>query len=134
MTGKSAGFDFGLSCFLTSSENEQIKSPEFLKQSLKQLKAKSKQLSSKIKGSKNRYKARKILSRLHRKISNQRQDFHFKLARNLIYKYDHLFFEDLNLDGMKRLWGRKVSDLGLYQLLQRIEFKAEEHGEDYKKD
>lgn len=29
---------------------------------------------------------------------------------------------------MKRLWGRKVSDLGLYQLLQRIEFKAEEHG------
>ena len=128
MTGKSAGFDFGLSCFLTSSENEQIKSPEFLKQSLEQLKAKSKQLSAKIKGSKNRYKARKIVSRLHQKISNQRQDFHFKLAHNLIHKYDHLFFEDLNLDGMKRLWGRKVSDLGLYQLLQRIEFKAEEHG------
>lgn len=128
MTGKSAGFDFGLSCFLTSSENEQIESPEFLKQSLEQLKAKSKQLSAKIKGSKNRYKARKIVARLHQKISNQRQDFHFKLANNLIHKYDHLFFEDLNLDAMKRLWGRKVSDLGLYQLLQRIEFKAEEHG------
>ncbi len=38
-----------------------------------------------------------------------------------------MFFEDLNLDGMKRLWGRKVSDLGLYQLLQRLEFKAKEH-------
>lgn len=128
MTGKSAGFDFGLSCFLTSSENEQIKSPEFLTQSLEQLKAKSKQLSAKIKGSKNRYKARKVVARLHQKISNQRQDFHFKLANDLIHKYDHLFFEDLNLDAMKRLWGRKVSDLGLYQLLQRIEFKAEEHG------
>lgn len=128
MTGKSAGFDFGLSCFLTSSENEQIKSPEFSKQSLEQLKAKSKQLSTKIKGSKNRYKARKVVARLHQKISHQRQDFHFKLANNLINKYDHLFFEDLNLDAMKRLWGTKVSDLGLYQLLQRIEFKAEEHG------
>jgi putative transposase len=128
MTGKSAGFDFGLSCFLTSSENEQIKSPEFLKQSLKQLKAKSKNLSKKVKGSKNRYKAQKVLSRLHQKISNQRQDFHFKLANDLIKKYDQLFFEDLNLDAMKRLWGRKVSDLGLYQLLQRIEFKVKEHG------
>jgi putative transposase len=133
MTGKSAGFDFGLSCFLTSSENEQIKSPEFLKQSLKQLKTKSKQLSAKIKGSKNRYKARKVVARLHRKIGNQRQDFHFKLANDLINKYDHLFFEDLNLDAMKRLWGRKVSDLGLYQLLQRIEFKARERGKIMKK-
>ncbi len=128
MTGKSAGFDFGLSCFLTSSENERIKSPEFLKRSLEQLKSKNKQLSTKIKGSKNRSKARKALARLHKRICNQRQDFHFKLANDLIHKYDRLFFEDLNLDAMKRLWGRKVSDLGLYQLLQRIEFKTEEHG------
>lgn len=128
MTGKSAGFDFGLSCFLTSSSDEKICSPEFLKVSLKQLKTKNKDLSTKVKGSKNRHKARKVLARLHQKISNQRQDFHFKLANDLIHKYDYLFFEDLNLEGMKRLWGRKVSDVGLYQLLQRIEFKAKEHG------
>jgi putative transposase len=34
---------------------------------------------------------------------------------------------------MKRLWGRKVSDLGLYQLLQRIEFKSLEHGKIFNK-
>ncbi len=62
MTSKSVGFDFGLSYFLTSSENEQIKSPEFLKQSLEQLKAKSKQLSAKIKTSKNRYNNRRGVS------------------------------------------------------------------------
>jgi len=27
-------------------------------------------------------------------------------------RYYRLIFEDLNLDGMKRLWGRKMSDLG----------------------
>ena len=67
------------------------------------LEIKSKQLSAKIKGSKNRYRARKIVARLHQKISNQRQDFHFKLANNLIHKYDHLFFEDLNLDAINIL-------------------------------
>jgi putative transposase len=133
MTGKSAGFDFGLTCFLTSSDNEQIKSPELLKNSLNELRIKSKMLSSKKKGSKNRAKARKSLSRVHRKIANQRHDFHFKLANKLIEQYDNLFFEDLNLDGMKRLWGRKVSDLGLYQLLQRLEFKAKEHGKVFSK-
>ena len=29
---------------------------------------------------------------------------------------------------MKRLWGRKVSDLGLSQFMQIIDFKAKEHG------
>lgn len=133
MTGKSAGFDFGLSCFLTSSENEQIKSPEFFKKSLIELRRKNKQLSLKEKGSKNRYKAKKILARVYRKIANQRRDFHFKLVNELITQYDNLFFEDLNLNGMKRLWGRKISELGFYQLLQKLEFKAKEHGKIIKK-
>lgn len=128
MTGKSAGFDFGLTCFLTSSNEERINSPEPLKGWLNELRLKSRQLSRKEKGSKNRAKAKQVVARLHRKIGNQRQDFHYKLANDLVNKYDNLFFEDLNLDAMKRLWGRKVSDLGLYQLLQRIEFKAKEHG------
>ena len=76
MTSKSAGFDFGLSYFLTSSENEQIKSLEFLKQSLEQLKAKSKQLSAKIKASKNRYYNRRgIYDRTRRINSRARSRF-----------------------------------------------------------
>lgn len=128
MTGKSAGFDFGLLCFLTSSANEKIASGESLKESLDKLKVKSKQLSTKAQGSKNRFKARKALARLHQKISNQRLDFHFKLANSLVHEYDNLFFEDLNLDAMKKLWGRKVSDLGLNQFMQIVDFKAQEHG------
>ena len=61
-------------------------------------------------------------------MSDQRLDFHFKLANALVHEYDHLFFEDLNLDAMKKLWGRKVSDLGLNQFMQIVDFKAKEHG------
>ena len=57
------------------------------------------------------YKAKDNLNRVYEDVSNKRRDWFWKLAHKLTDKYDVLIFEDLNLDGMKRLWGRKVSDL-----------------------
>jgi putative transposase len=126
-TGKGTGFDFGLKSFLTSSDGKKHESHEYLKTHLKELKKKSRNLSKKDKGSKNRKKARKFLARYHRKIANKRLDFHFKLALDLIRSYDNLVFEDLNLQGMKKLWGRKVSDYGFSDFLKILENKAFEH-------
>lgn len=131
MTGKSAGFDFGMHNFLVTSDHKSIKSPQYFKQSLSLLKEKSRGLSKKIKGSKNRKKARKSLARLHRKIANQRRDFHFKLSKTLIDEYDYLFFEELHLSEMKLRWGRKISDLGFYQFLEVLKFKAAEHNKTF---
>ncbi len=110
MTPYSAGFDFGLKTFLTCSDNSEIKSPNFFKQSLKQLKIASRNHSRKSRVSNNREKARKNLVRVHEKVVNRRNDWFWKLAHELTDKFDYLFFETLNLKGMKRLWGRKVSD------------------------
>jgi putative transposase len=41
----------------------------------------------------------------------------FKLANELCEQFDVLVFEDLNTAAMKRLWGRKVSDLGFGKFL-----------------
>ena len=35
----------------------------------------------------------------------------WKLAHDLCRNYDYIFIEDLNLNGMMKMWGRKVSDL-----------------------
>jgi putative transposase len=51
-------------------------------------------------------------------LANKRRDVHFKLARRLAIEYDILCFEDLNLSGMHRLWGRKVSDLGFAEFFK----------------
>lgn len=110
MTGKSAGFDFGLKSFLTSSDNIKYESNEFLKQHLKDLKKINREFSRKEKGSKNRKKTGKRLSRLHRKIANKRIDSHYQMSVKILKEYDNVFFEDLTLSGMKALWGRKVSD------------------------
>ena len=123
-TGKIAGFDFGLKTFLTTSDNEQIASPLFLKTNLSKLTKLSKALSSKRKGSNHRNKARLDLARLHEDISNQRRDFFWKLAHRLTDEYDYLFFENLNLKGMVRLWGRKVSDLAFSEFLEILQWVA----------
>ncbi len=123
-TGKIAGFDFGLKTFLTSSEGEQIESPLFLKANLRRLKKLSKALSSKRKGSNNWNRARLNLARLHEDVSNQRKDFFWKLAHRLTDEYDYLFFEDLNLKGMVKLWGRKVNDLALAEFLDVLRWVA----------
>ncbi|MFH0898612.1 MAG: transposase, partial [bacterium] len=62
-------------------------------------------------GSNNHKKAKLRLARCHKKIASQRKDYHFKLAQRLTLEHDHLFFEDLSIKGMHRIWGRKIGDL-----------------------
>ena len=112
-TGKIAGFDFGLNTFLTCSDGDKIESPQFFKQSLNARKKASRQHSKKLKGSSNRERARKNLVRKYEDISNRRRDWFWKLAHELTDKFNILCFETLNLKGMQRLWGRKISDLAL---------------------
>ncbi|MGL6338217.1 MAG: RNA-guided endonuclease InsQ/TnpB family protein, partial [Waterburya sp.] len=124
MTGKSAGFDFGCKIFLTCSEGFEIKSPLFLTQSLKELKLASRNHSRKKKCSNSREKARKHLVRIHEKITHRRCDWFWKLSHELTDQYDYLFFETLNLKGMKRLWGRKISELAFAEFLKIVDFVA----------
>lgn len=128
MTGNSAGFDFGLKVFLSCSDGTEIKSPLFLKQSLKQLKLASRNHSTKKRSSQNREKARRNLVRVHEKVVNRRSDWFWKLAHQLTDKFDYLFFETLNLKGMQRLWGRKIEDLALAKFLKILDFVAEKKG------
>ncbi|RKU11171.1 transposase, partial [Candidatus Poribacteria bacterium] len=127
-TGETAGFDFGLKDFLTCSDGTKYQSPEFYKSASILIKRASRALSRKQKGSNNRERARKDLARVYRKINRQREDHHWKLALELVRKFDTCFFEDLNLDGMKRLWGRKVSDYAFGDFMLKIKWQAQKRG------
>ena len=113
--------------FLTLNTGEKIQSPQFLKQSLTQLRKLNKALSRKVKGSGNWWRAIYELARLYRHIANQRKDWHFKLATDLCKRFDMIVTETLNLRGMKRLWGRKVSDLAFRQFVEILEYKCFKH-------
>ena len=128
MTGKIAGFDFGLKRYLTGSNGHDIDSPEFFKRSINAIKQANRNHSRKRKGSNNRERARLDLARNHRKIEHQRSDFHWKLAHELTDEYDEIRLEDLNLKGMKSFWGRKVSDLGFADFVKKLVYIASQKG------
>ena len=126
-TGESVGIDFGMDTYLTLNTGEKIQHPQPLKASLKQLRILNKAVSRKVKGSNNYWRAVRELARLYRKITNQRKDWHWKLATDLCRRFDRIATETLNLAGMKRLWGRKVSDLAFYQFVEILKYKCQKH-------
>ena len=132
-TGKSVGADFGMKdAYLTLNTGEKIQSPQFLKKSLTELRSLNKELSRKKKGSNNWWRAVRQLARLYRKVSNQRKDWHWKLATDLCKRFDLIATETLNLRGMKRLWGRKVSDLAFGQFVEILKFKCFKHNREFR--
>lgn len=127
-TGKSGGFDFGLKTFLTDDEGRGYASPQFFAQGIRKTRRLNRQLARKLEGSHRRKRARRALAKHSADVANKRRDFHFKLAHDLCDQYDTLYFEDLNLQGMKALWGRKVSDLGFASFLSILEWVAFKRG------
>lgn len=128
VTGKIGGFDFGLKTFLTDDEGNEYKSPLLMLKASSLIRVANSELSSKRPGSTNWNKARIKLAKLHEQIVNKRRDFFWKLAHQLCDEYDYLFFETLNLNGMKRLWGRKVSDLAFATFLEILQLVADKKG------
>lgn len=123
----SIGIDFGLKHFITTSDGKIIDSPETYKNSLKQLAKLNKNLSRKKKCSNSRKRAKKQLAKLHDRIANQRSDFQWKLAHELCKHNSHIGVEDLNLKGMQRMWGRKVSDLSYAEFITKLMYIAEKY-------
>ena len=93
---------------------------------LDKLAKEQRKLSKKQKGSKNKEKQRKKVAKIHQKISDQRSDYLHKLSSMLVKEsqFDCFCFEDLNLNGMKKMWGRKVSDLSYGAFQQMMLYKA----------
>ena len=135
-TGKTGGFDFGMRTFLTTDDGTAFASPGFLFDELDTLKRRSRKLSArgrKTIGSGGWKREQLSVSRLHAKITNRRDDFHWKLAHELCQRYDMLCFEDLDLVSMKKQFTsrkarRKFGDLALGSFRQKLEWVAQKTG------
>lgn len=127
-SGKMAGFDFGLKTFLSVSDGTSIESPEFLKAALNEKARLNRKFAKKKKLSAKWFAIKRQIAKLDEKIANQRKDFFFKLAHELTDKFDVLVFESLNLRGMAKLWGRKVSDLAFGAFVNILEWVSKKKG------
>lgn len=131
MTGKTAGFDFGMKHFLTQDNGTRIESPLILFNHLDELRRKSRNLSKKKKGSNERNKARLSLARLHRKISNIREDFQWKTAIRIVSDYDVICMETLNMKAMQKVWGRKINGLSFTSFVSKLSWLCAKYGKKF---
>ena len=127
-TGNAVGIDFGMKHFLNLDNYSVIDSPEYFKQNLEKLRKAHRKVSRCKSGSNNRKRAIKELNRIYRKISNSRRDWFYKLANSLTKQYSIICIEGLNLEAMKKLWGRKISDLSYGEFVQILEWEAIKNG------
>jgi putative transposase len=147
------GCDMGITKLVHLSDGYQVKNPKFAtnKKVKRRLKIRQRRANRKLKGSKNRKKAAVLVGKLHKKIADKRQAYHWKVA-NLITsrKVDCIAIEDLNVSGMikrcrpkideatgrflkngqskKKGLNRSISDASWNELTQKIDYMAVKSG------
>ena len=128
--GKSIGFDFGFKgkMLVAPDEENDIEAPEFFKRQQKAIAKANRNLSMKKLRSNNRRKAQLVLARLHRKVANQRNAYHWQLVRELCQKYAIICLEDLNMKWMQAGHGKKVGDYGFGEFLNLLGYVAPQFG------
>ncbi|MBD2076286.1 transposase [Phormidium sp. FACHB-592] len=123
------GIDVGLKSFLVTSDGEEVIIPQFYRKAEKRLKRLQRQLSKKKKASNRCKKAVKRVAKVHRKITNQRKDFHYKTAKKLLSQGKSIGHESLNIKGLtKTRMAKSINDAGWGQFLQILSIKAERAG------
>src|ERR1700733_2813664 len=150
-TGRQAGIDVGIVSFATMSDGERIDNPRWARAAAVRLAAAQQRLQRARRGGNNRAAKRENVAARHRKIANQRKDFHHKQARELAARYDLIVVEDLKIANMLRRakpvpdpdnpgmflpngaraktgLNRSISDAGWGQFVSILRAKAEDAG------
>ena len=94
---KAVGIDVGLETFATFSTKEKIENPRFFKTDQKALTKAQRKLSKQTKGTPERQKAKKVVIRIHERISNRRHNFIHQEARKIVNKFGIICIEKLQV-------------------------------------
>ena len=134
----SIGIDLGLNHLAITSDGDKYENLRPLKGQIERLRILSKELSRKKKGSRNRYKAKIALARLHRKIANQRMN-HLHHVSKAITDKNHavIAHEDLAVINMMKnhRLARHIADASWGEFIRQIIYKQEwKGGETFKID
>lgn len=113
------GIDPGFRDLLALSDGTKIKSPLELNNSANRL------------AQAQRGNDKKLVARLHERISNQKKDRNHKLSRQLVETYQLIVFSKDNISAIKKRFGKSVANANHYQLRQMLASKSNSCGRTY---
>ena len=127
------GIDLGLKDYVTchnGQESWSVKHPKWLKRHQRNLRQQQKQLARRKKTSRRREKARKLVARVHERLSNTRQDFLHKLSRKITDENQVVVVENLNIKGMvkNRKLSKSISQSGWSMFINFLDYKLKHKG------
>lgn len=133
---KRIGVDVGLQTFAMLSSGEKIANPRFFKREQDALAKAQRRMSKEAKGTPGRVKCRKVVSRIHERITNKRTNFAHQESRKLVNAYGVIVLEKLAVVDMMSnhilVFGNKlnksIADVAWSQLAQFTAYKAEDAG------
>jgi putative transposase len=131
--GKVAGIDLELKDFAVVNDGiktSKYPNPKHLAKHKRNLKRKQQKLARKEKGSKSRDRAKKLVARVHERISNVRQDYLHKLSRKLVGDNQVIVVENLHVKGMVRnhKLAKAISDVGWGMFVNFLQYKLDREG------
>jgi putative transposase len=123
------GIDVGLTNLIATSDGETVPTPKWVGTASKKQRRLQRALARCKRGSKGRLKAKMRLTRHSARTANQRRDFAHKLSHNLVNRYSHLAFEDLNITGLASgMLAKSVLNAAWGQLISFTDYKAANAG------
>lgn len=128
-TSGAVGIDLGIKDFAICSDGTVYPNMRFYEKSLRKLKISQRRLSKKQKGSNNREKQRLKVSKLHKKVRNQRNDYQHKISRELADKFKVICLETLKVKNMvknKKL-SKAISDVSWSSFIEKLSYKMAEN-------
>ena len=125
-TSRDVGIDLGVKDFVITSDGEVFENKHFYKKDEKKLSKLQRQLSKKRKGSSNFNKQCNRIAKVFNTITNKKENYIHSVVNELLRKYDTIYMEDLNVQGMLKnhKLAKAIQEVGFFKFKATLQNKG----------